>query len=116
VSTSFDRVRRRVDVATDARPVSPGADGATQADQAVVPDVIDLAGRAALYSAALPGPGFGRVAITCPGCATRSVVGYWDALLLALPSLHLPVVRGANSSWMRCPACRHRGWVAVALW
>jgi hypothetical protein len=81
-----------------------------------VSDVIDMAGRAALYSAPMPGPGLGRVAISCPACATRSVVGYWDALWLALPSLHLPIVRGPNCSWMRCPACRNRGWVAVSLW
>ncbi len=39
----------------------------------------------------------------------------WQAVLAAVPSLHLPIVRKSYPSWMRCPACRKRTWVRVAV-
>jgi hypothetical protein len=34
---------------------------------------------------------------------------------MALPSVHLPLVRRGHPSWMRCPACARRTWVRLGL-
>lgn len=106
--TSFDRVKVRV---------APGTgEAASESPPIAGPEVVDLAGRAALYSVAPVAPGFGRVALDCSTCQNRSLVSYWEVLRLALPAFHVPVLRGRHNWWMRCPACNRRQWVAVALW
>jgi hypothetical protein len=34
---------------------------------------------------------------------------------LALPSVHLPMIRRDHPSWMRCPACGKRTWVKIVI-
>lgn len=80
---------------------------------AVVP--ADPLGRRALYSVAEQAPALGAVTIDCSSCGLTSVVTPRALLGLAVPSLHLPIVRRGHSSWMRCPACRRRTWVRVGL-
>jgi len=91
---TFDRLRSR------------GAE-----DPSVAP--VDVQGKSALFSRAAVTPSLGSVAITCSTCHNATVVSYGRAARLALPSLHLPIVRRAYPSWMRCPACRERHWVRV---
>ena len=75
----------------------------------------DPLGRRALYSVAEQAPALGAVTIDCSSCGHTSVVTPRALLGLAVPSLHLPIVRRGHSSWMRCPACRRRTWVRVGL-
>ncbi len=91
---SFDRVRTRV---------APGADGSP----------VDVQGKTALFSSEAVVPNLGSVAITCSRCRNATVVSYGRAVRLALPSVHLPLVRRAYTSWMRCPACTERHWVSL---
>ncbi len=99
----FDRLRRRAPV-TDDEPV-------------VVTDAVrDHEGKRALFSAAdlvAAAPAFGSLTIDCSACHERTVVSAQQALRLSVPSLHLPLLRRAPWSWMRCPACRRRTWVEV---
>ena len=99
----FDRLRRRTPV-TDDEPV-------------VVTDAVrDQEGKRALFSAAdltVAAPAFGFLTIDCSDCHERTVVSVPQAVRLAVPSLHLPLLRRAPWSWMRCPACRRRAWVEV---
>jgi len=74
---------------------------------------VDVQGKAALFSGAAAVPPLGHVAITCSQCHNASVVSYVQALGLALPSVHLFLVRRDYPSWMRCPACGERHWVRV---
>lgn len=76
---------------------------------------VDPLGRRALYSVAEQPPTLGAVTIDCSACAETSVVTPLCLVGLALPSLHLPLLRRAHSSWMRCPSCRRRTWVRVGL-
>jgi hypothetical protein len=94
VTQAFDRVRTRA-----------------VAEPSVAP--VDVQGKSALFSAAAVTPALGSVAITCSGCHTATVVSYGRAVRLALPSVHLPVVRREYPSWMRCPACDERQWVRI---
>lgn len=89
---SFDRVRTRVEGGTEAAPV-------------------DVQGKTALFSSEAVVPNLGSVAITCSQCRIATVVSYGRAVRLAVPSVHLPVVRRDFASWMRCPACAERHWV-----
>lgn len=91
---TFDRLRSR---AADEPSVAP----------------VDVQGKSALFSRAAVTPSLGSVAITCSECHNATVVSYGQAVKLALPSLHLPVVRRTYPSWMRCPACGERHWVKV---
>ena len=75
----------------------------------------DPLGRRALYSVAEQAPALGAVTIDCSSCRQVSVVTPRALVALAVPSLHLPVVRRGHPSWMRCPACRRRTWVQVGL-
>ncbi len=75
----------------------------------------DPLGRRALYSVAEQAPALGAVTIDCSSCGQSSVVTPRALVALALPSVHLPLVRRGHSSWMRCPACRRRTWVRVGL-
>jgi len=98
----FDRLRRR-----SADPV----DDVT----VVTGSVPDTDGKRALFSAAEQRPSFGSVTVTCSACGERSVVSARQAVRLALPSVHLPLVRSAPWSWMRCPACGRRTWVEATI-
>ena len=91
---AFDRVRSR---AADDASVAP----------------VDVQGKSSLFSRAVVAPSLGSVAITCSQCHTATVVSYGQAVKLALPSLHLPIVRREYPSWMRCPACGDRAWVRI---
>ena len=94
MTDTFDRVRSRA-----------------AADPSVAP--VDVQGKSALFSRAVVSPSLGSVAITCSQCHQATVVSYARAVKLALPSLHLYVLRRDFPSWMRCPACAHRTWVRI---
>lgn len=72
-------------------------------------------GRRALYSDAQQPPAFGAVTITCSSCGEQSVATPLGLVTLALPSVHLPLLRRGHPSWMRCPACGRRTWVRLGL-
>lgn len=99
---SFDRVRAR-----------RAQDGAGSAPGAGSP--VDTQGKAALFSREAVTPSLGHVVITCGGCHAATVVSYLRAVQLAIPSVHLPLLRRDHPSWMRCPACQRRTWVHVRL-
>lgn len=100
----FDRLRRRTPV-----PVSAEASSAAAAPG-------DPLGRRSLYSLAQQqAPAFGAVTLDCSACAETSVVTPAGLLRLAVPSLHLPLLRRGHSSWMRCPACGRRTWVRLGV-
>jgi hypothetical protein len=97
--SGFDRLRPRGRTTAGAAPLR-----------------VDPQGRQSLYSGPSgqpPAPGV--LTISCSSCDERSVVTPRQLLLLALPSLHLPLVRRGHPSWMRCPACDRRTWVKVGL-
>jgi uncharacterized protein with PIN domain len=94
VTQTFDRVRTRA-----------------VNDPSVAP--VDVQGKSSLFSKAVVSPSLGSVAITCSECHNATVVSYGRAVKLAVPSVHLPVVRRAYPSWMRCPACGERHWVKI---
>ena len=81
----------------------------------------DLEGKRALFSAPTDAPTVqrsaapGAVIVDCGDCGERSVLTPAQALLFAVPSVHLPYVRKDHGSWMRCPACRRRTWVSVQI-
>lgn len=100
--SGFDRLRRR----SPARPSTMDIPQPRPAD----PD-----GRRALYSVAEQPPAPGAVTIQCSVCDETSAVTPRGLLGLALPSVHLPVLRRRHASWMRCPACGRRTWVRVGL-
>jgi hypothetical protein len=79
------------------------------------PGVPDSEGKRALFSAEEAAPPFGSVTIACSSCGEHSVVGLGQAVRLALPSVHLPFLRPAPWSWMRCPACGGMHWVDVTV-
>ena len=95
----FDRLRR---LTVEPPPAGPGGR----------PDPL---GRRALYSVAEQVPALGAVTVECSTCDQTSVVTPRALVPLALPSLHLPLLRGRHPSWMRCPACRRRTWVRLGL-
>ena len=75
----------------------------------------DPQGRQALYSAAEQSPAPGAVTVACSSCGVLSTVTPRRLLALAVPSLHLPVLRRTFPSWMQCPACARRTWVRLGL-
>ncbi len=93
----FDRLRTR----------APAEPGATRA-----PDPL---GRRALYSQVAQPPALGAVTISCSSCGQTAVVTPRALLGLAVPSLHLPVLRRTHPSWMLCPTCHRRTWVRLGL-
>ncbi len=101
-AAGFDRLRPR-----SSRPEPLSAESlATPTDQE---------GRRALFSDAAPPASLGAITISCSSCRKHTVVSARQALLLALPSLHLPFLRRHHGSWMRCPACGRRTWVSVRV-
>jgi hypothetical protein len=92
----FDRLRRRsADVPVD-RPRDPP-------------------GRRSLFSVSEQPAAVGAVTVSCSSCGLTSVATPRQALRLAVPSLHLPLVKRGHPSWMRCPACGARTWVRLGL-
>jgi hypothetical protein len=75
----------------------------------------DPFGRQSLYGVAGQPPALGAVTVECSGCGQTSVVTPRALLRLAVPSVHLPLLRGRYFSWMRCPACDRRTWVRLGL-
>ncbi len=97
----FDRLRRRDGAGPDPRRVSAPR---------------DPLGTRALYSAVeTQRPAFGAVSVACSSCGGTSVLGASRALRLAVPSVHLPLLRREHPSWMRCPGCGRRTWVRVSV-
>jgi hypothetical protein len=96
--SGFDRLRARGGATSGAAPLR-----------------VDPQGRQSLYSVTGQPPAPGAVTISCSSCHEDSVVTPRRLLRLALPSLHLPLVRRGHPSWMRCPACDRRTWVKVVL-
>lgn len=76
---------------------------------------IDVDGRSALFSRSPLPVRWGTLALTCSSCRTRTIVGYVHAVRLAIPSLHLPLLRRDYFSWMLCPACQRRTWLRIEL-
>ena len=98
----FDRLRRRAPVAKRSRP-------------AVGKRPPDPQGRRSLYSVAEQPPPAGAITVACSRCGETSVATPRQVVGLALPSLHLPILRREHPSWMRCPACGRRTWVKLVL-
>lgn len=96
----FDRLRKRGG--------GPGASGAA-------PLRVDPDGRSALYSVSTQPPAPGAVTVTCSDCLETTAVSPRRLAALALPSVHLPLIRKDHPSWMRCPACGKRTWVKVVI-
>ena len=98
----LDRLRPRVAPAADPAPV--GSAGVPDAD-----------GKRALFSAEEPSAPLGAVTVACSRCGERTVVSARRALGLLVPSLHLPLLRPAPWSYLRCPACRRLAWVELTI-
>lgn len=94
----FDRLRSRRGTATGAPPLR-----------------LDPQGRLSLYSVSEQPPAPGAVTVECSSCHEVSMVTPRQLVTLALPSVHLPLLRRGHPSWMRCPACHRRTWVKVGL-
>jgi hypothetical protein len=75
----------------------------------------DPLGRQSLYSVAEQPPALGAVTVECSECGQTSVVTPRALLRLAIPSVHLPLLRGRHFSWLRCPSCDRRAWVRLGL-
>jgi hypothetical protein len=78
----------------------------------------DTEGKRALFSAGSDEPDvppLGTITIHCSRCDSTSALTPRQALAAALPSVHLPFLRGDHPSWMRCPACGRRTWVRLGL-
>lgn len=74
----------------------------------------DPQGRRALYSTLDQPPPAGAVTVECSACGQTTPCTPQALLRLAIPSVHLPLLR-RFPSWMRCPACGRRTWVRVGL-
>jgi hypothetical protein len=97
----FDRLRQR----------TPG-DPVRRRRPTRAPDPL---GRQSLYSVAEQPPALGAVSVECSSCGQTSVVTPRALLRLAVPSVHLPLLKGRHFSWLRCPACDRRTWVRLGL-
>ncbi len=103
----FDRLRRRGHGPTPSGGPAPSTGPA--------PLRMDPEGRSALYSVSTQGPPPGAVTVTCSECEQTTTVSPQRLAVLAVPSVHLPLLRKDHPSWMRCPACRRRTWVKVVI-
>jgi len=95
----FDRLRPRT---TEAW--SPPAGAAADTD-----------GKRALFSAGAPTSSVGSVRVDCSSCGVTSVLGMRQALHLAIPSLHLPILKRDYPSFARCPDCHRFTWLQIKL-
>jgi len=100
----LDRVRPRTAPASEADAGRAGAGAVPDAD-----------GKRALFSADEPPAPLGAVTVACSACGERTVVSARSALRLLVPSLHLPLLRPAPWSYLRCPACRRLAWVELTI-
>lgn len=105
--SDFDRLRPR----SGPKP-TPAANG-------VPAQRPDREGKRALFSVDSPVPSSpvarGALQMTCSGCGSISALSPRQVLTAAIPSVHLPILRGKYPSWMRCPACHKHQWVRVDL-
>ncbi len=106
---------RRADPAAGFDRLRPRSAEPEPLDQAALSAPPDQEGRRALFSDAAPPASLGAVTISCSACGEDTVVSALQALTLAIPSLHLPLIRRDHWSWMRCPACGRRTWVGLRL-
>lgn len=97
----FDRLRRRSLQAPAREAASEG--------------LRDPQGRRALFAVAEQPPCLGAVTLDCSGCGLTSVLSARQILILAVPSIHLLLVKRRYPSWMRCPSCRRRTWVRLGI-
>jgi hypothetical protein len=100
--TDFDRLKPRADTTRRRLPAPRG----------------DQEGKGALFSSPVPVVGsvpLGTITLLCSSCEVSTAVTPWQALVAAVPSVHLPLLRKDFPSWMRCPACRRRTWVRVGI-
>ncbi len=95
----FDRLRPRTSEAW-APPVASAAD----AD-----------GKRALFSTGTPTSSVGSVRVDCSSCGARSVLSMGQAVRMALPSLHLPVLKRGYPSFARCPECQRFTWLRIKI-
>jgi len=95
----FDRLRTRTPEAW-----SPPAGAAADAD-----------GKRALFSTDAPTSSVGSVRVDCSSCGVTSVLGMRQALHLAIPSLHLLIVKRDYPSFARCPGCHRYTWLRIKL-
>ena len=98
----FDRLRRRNSEPAASEPAF--GDGPQ-----------DPQGRRSLFSGAQQTPSMGAVTVACSDCGRTTVATPRQAVALAVPSLHFPLLKRDHPSWMRCPACRRRTWVRLGL-
>jgi hypothetical protein len=106
-SQGFDRLRKRGDAAS-----GPDARGTSTPP---APLRLDPQGRGALFSVHEQPPAPGAVTVTCSECEQTTAVSPRRLAALALPSVHLPLLRRDHPSWMRCPACGKRTWVKIVI-
>lgn len=95
----FDRLRPRTPEAW-----TPPAGAAADAD-----------GKRALFSTGAPTASVGSVRVDCSSCGVTSVLGMRQALHLAIPSLHLPILKREYPSFARCPECQRFTWLRIKL-
>lgn len=100
----FDRLRKR-----------GGGAGTSTGPAGVASARPDPQGRSSLYSVSEQPPAPGAVTVTCSDCEQTTAVSPRRLATLALPSVHLPLLRRDHPSWMRCPACGKRTWVKVVI-
>jgi hypothetical protein len=95
----FDRLRPRTPEAW-----SPPAGAAADAD-----------GKRALFSPGAPTSSVGSVRVDCSSCGVMSVLGMRQALHMAIPSLHLPILKRDYPSFAKCPECQRFTWLRIKL-
>ncbi|MGV1036063.1 MAG: hypothetical protein ACOYD0_03410 [Candidatus Nanopelagicales bacterium] len=76
-------------------------------------NVADVQGKRALFSGANQPPSMGSVAIECGSCGRRSVVSYVRLARLWTQGFYLPIPGTNQRAWVKCPACKQRGWVTL---
>ncbi len=95
---SFDRLRPRSAEVPAAQPPS-----------------VDVEGRRALFSTAMPIPAMGSMQVRCSACNQTTVLSLRQAARCAMPSLTVPLVRRGYPTYARCPACRQRAWLSFRV-
>jgi hypothetical protein len=79
---------------------------------------VDREGKDALFSNQTPplgGVPLGALTVACSACRVTTTVTLAQAVLSAIPSVHLFLIRRRYPSWMRCPACHRRTWVSLGI-
>ncbi len=102
------------------KPPSPsGSSGSIPRRRAPLPGArVDRDGKNALFSDQVPplgGVPLGALTVSCSSCRVTTTVTLAQAVLSAVPSLHLFLLRRKHPSWMRCPACEKRTWVRLGI-